>query len=423
MTASPPSPAASSLDLEALDRLADDAHRGQTRSHGTPYIEHPRAVQRLAEDLAHALGLDEAARIEAAATALLHDVLEDSPVTEAALAERASPSVAARVGCLTKEPLAEKGRAPSKAVRDERYWARLAAEGDDLARLVKVADRVHNLFELPLTGDRLKATRKLEETRRHIRPLAAAARDPRVATGLVAVVDDAVRLCEAEVGLVRPAPAAHPRGLYALVNAGPHDDEATLLRRADDALAGGAQIVQLRAKALPDRTVLALATALVERVGDRAWFVLNDRADLALAAGAHGLHVGTGDLPPAACRRVLGSRALLGASSHTPAELAAQTEAGHLDYVAYGPVFASRTKQGHADVVGLNGLAAACASSSRPVCAIGGVDDPARAAACARAGARLVAVVSALERADDPRLLARRLHVSFLAAHGAPGRP
>lgn len=122
--------------------------------------------------------------------------------------------------------------------------------------------------------------------------------------------------------------------------------------------------------------------------------LVNDRVDVALAAGAPGAHVGQDDLPAEAARRLLGPEAWLGLSTHDEAQFAAAAGLP-LDYTALGPIFASGTKSGHAEPVGLEVLRRCCAASPRPVVAIGGLDAE-RARLAIEAGAAGVAVVGAL---------------------------
>ncbi len=161
-------------------------------------------------------------------------------------------------------------------------------------------------------------------------------------------------------------------------------------------LAARPALVQLRAKHASPRDALALLVALAplcREAGVRLF--ANDRPDLALAAGCDGVHVGQDDLACDAVRRIAPSLAV-GVSTHDPAQLAAAL-AARPDYVAFGPVFATGSKQGADAVVGRDALARAAGAARAagvPLCAIGGFDEE-RIAAVAR-HADLVAVIGAL---------------------------
>lgn len=175
-------------------------------------------------------------------------------------------------------------------------------------------------------------------------------------------------------------------------------------RSAADAVralaAGGARLVQLRAKQLPDDALLDLAreaTTAARSAGVR--LVINDRADVARIVGAGGLHVGQDDLPPSACRRILGEEVLIGLSTHDLGQLEAAAREP-VDYVAIGPVFETRSKEQPDPVVGLEMVRRARARSARPLVAIGGIG-PDNARAVVEAGADGVAVISAVMDCDD----------------------
>ena len=137
------------------------------------------------------------------------------------------------------------------------------------------------------------------------------------------------------------------------------------------AVAGGATIVQVRQKGSDGGAFLAAvraAVAVCRAAG--VPLLVNDRVDVALAAGADGVHVGQGDIPAAAARRMLGPRAIVGVSVKTPAE-AIKAQADGADYLGTGAVYATGTKD--SSVIGLEGLRAVCDSVDIPVVAIGGV--------------------------------------------------
>lgn len=188
---------------------------------------------------------------------------------------------------------------------------------------------------------------------------------------------------------------------------------------ADELVAAGVRLLQIRAKDQPAAAVLAVVEAVqaVARPAG-ATIVVNDRIDIAGAASA-GVHVGQADLPPAVARRLLGPAALIGVSTHTPAQLETAL-AAPVDYVAYGPVFATTTKADPDPVVGLKGVRMAAqraAAAGLPLVAIGGITAD-TAAAVTDAGAAAVAVIGDLiGHADPPGERARR----FLVALGTTG--
>jgi thiamine-phosphate pyrophosphorylase len=195
------------------------------------------------------------------------------------------------------------------------------------------------------------------------------------------------------VSLLPPAPFAYP-----IVDAG-------RLRGRDvaavvDTLArAGARLIQLRAKGAADRALLDMArAALAAAHASGARLVLNDRADVARIVGADGLHLGQEDLTPAEARAIVGPSMLIGVSTHGVAQL--EAAAAPADYVAIGPVFATRTKDDPDPVVGLAMVRRARAVVSRPLVAIGGITR-ANARAVVDAGADGVAVISDLLDAPD----------------------
>jgi thiamine-phosphate pyrophosphorylase len=175
------------------------------------------------------------------------------------------------------------------------------------------------------------------------------------------------------------------------------------------ALRGGADVVQLREKDGDDDAILDAARvfrAAADAHG--ALFVLNDRPDLALAAGADGVHLGQDDLGVAQARELVGSELLIGRSTHTPAQLDAADADPDVDYFAVGPVHATPTKPGR-PAVGLDLVRHAAARERRaPWFAIGGIA-PGTVGAVAAAGATRVVVVRALTQAEEPETAARAL--------------
>jgi thiamine-phosphate pyrophosphorylase len=155
----------------------------------------------------------------------------------------------------------------------------------------------------------------------------------------------------------------------------------------------------LRAKQAPDNALLELASALARAAAEAgAALIVNDRADIALLAGAAGVHVGQDDLPVADVRRVVGEAMVVGVSTHTPEQIdaALATDAG---YVAVGPVYGTATKDTGYDARGLD-LVGRAAGRGKPVVAIGGITLE-RAPAVLAAGAWAVAVITDLLADDD----------------------
>lgn len=176
------------------------------------------------------------------------------------------------------------------------------------------------------------------------------------------------------------------------------------------ALAAGAPVVQVRVEdGATDREAYELALrirALCRRHG--ATCLVNDRLDVALAAGADGAHVGPGDLPVDAARAVLGSTAVLGASCREPAAAVAAVAAG-ADYLGVGPAYRTSTKDGLPAALGPDGVGAvAAAVPGTPVVAIGGVTAD-RVGPLLAAGGYGVAVISAVSGAADPAAAVREL--------------
>lgn len=181
--------------------------------------------------------------------------------------------------------------------------------------------------------------------------------------------------------------------------------------RLEALLDGGVDIVQLRMKEAPEAAILREAAWMRETCA--RWgvpFLLNDRPDLAVAAGADGVHVGQDDDEVAVARAAVGPDKLVGLSTHAPEQLAAAPEAA--DYVAVGPVWATPTKPGRAAA----GLAyvthAAASANARTWFAIGGIDTG-NVRDVVEAGARRIVAVRALVDAPDPAQAAATLKAAL----------
>ena len=187
--------------------------------------------------------------------------------------------------------------------------------------------------------------------------------------------------------------------LYAIIDSScfPHAD--ALLAAAQELEAGGCSLVQYRNKRGNARIMLEQGQQLRRRLGGGVKLMMNDRADLCLAAGFDGVHVGQDDLSPESVRRIVGPEFWLGVSTHNPAQLQS-ADATSADYIAVGPVFSTPSKEQPDPVVGLEGVRRARELTRKPLVAIGGIRRE-NAASVIEAGADSVAVISDLLR--EPR--------------------
>ena len=209
--------------------------------------------------------------------------------------------------------------------------------------------------------------------------------------------------------LIRVMPAKEVRSdvlprIHCITDFASYDDGAITLLEA--VVREGVDAVQVRAKGVADQAVLAFTRALVDRLsGTRAVVIVNDRLDLALAAGAHGVHLGRDDLPVAAARRLAPPGFLVGGTCRN-ADHAREAKVQGADYVGVGPVYATTTKSGLPDPIGLDTLRDA--ARVLPAVAIAGITAE-RTPEVMAAGAHGVAVASAICRSPRPDLAARRL--------------
>ena len=164
-------------------------------------------------------------------------------------------------------------------------------------------------------------------------------------------------------------------------------------------IAGGATLLQLREKQASAKEYLRFARELRRLLPVGVWLILNDRADLAVAAQADGVHVGQEDIPPEAARRIIGPEGILGVSTHNPEQIAAAGRTS-ANYVAIGPVFATSSKENPDPVIGLEGVRQARAHTDKPLVAIGGITLE-NCRSVIESGADSVAAISELLR--DPR--------------------
>jgi thiamine-phosphate pyrophosphorylase len=187
--------------------------------------------------------------------------------------------------------------------------------------------------------------------------------------------------------------------LYPILDASSLPDTDALCLSATELAAAGVTLLQYRNKTGDAREMLQQACELRARLGKAVKLIMNDRADLCLAADFDGVHVGQDDLSPAGARAVIGKSLWLGVSTHNPQQLAVagQTTA---DYLAVGPVFATMSKVNPDPVIGLEGVRQARALTRKPLVAIGGITRR-NCQSVIDAGADAVAVISDLIR--EPR--------------------
>ncbi len=206
-------------------------------------------------------------------------------------------------------------------------------------------------------------------------------------------------------------------GLYVITDEEVWGGDHLALARA--AVAGGARVVQLRDKRRSDRELLPIARAMAElcRSGG-ALFVVDDRCDLAVAAGADGVHVGRHDLPVEAARAVVGPERIVGVSCYGDVDAARAAECLGADYVAVGAIHPTPTKE--AAVTGVRIVREVRAAVAVPVVAIGGLTLE-NVGETIEAGADAAAVVSAVARAPDPAAAVRELVAACRRVGRRPG--
>ncbi len=191
----------------------------------------------------------------------------------------------------------------------------------------------------------------------------------------------------------------HLPRLYPIVDAALFELTSELLAFSEELAAGGCTLLQYRNKSGNARVMLEQARELKRHLGNSVRLIMNDRADLCLAAEFDGVHVGQDDLSPEAVRAIIGPDRWLGVSTHNPEQLR-EADLTSADYLAIGPVFSTFSKDRPDPVVGLEGVRRARALTPKPLVAIGGITR-ANAASVIEAGADSVAVISDLLR--EPR--------------------
>jgi thiamine-phosphate pyrophosphorylase len=193
--------------------------------------------------------------------------------------------------------------------------------------------------------------------------------------------------------------------LYAILDASCFPDSRVLFSTAQELFAGGVSLLQYRHKRGNARQMLEQARELRSWLVEPVKLIMNDRADLCLAAGYDGVHLGQEDLSPEGARRVIGERLWLGVSTHNPEQIT-EADATSADYIAIGPVFSTTSKANPDPVVGLEGIRKARTLTRKPLVAIGGINRV-NCRSVIEAGADSVAVISDLMR--EPRKSAEEI--------------
>jgi thiamine-phosphate pyrophosphorylase len=181
--------------------------------------------------------------------------------------------------------------------------------------------------------------------------------------------------------------------LYGIVDAACFSDADAMFAAAEKLVAGGCTLLQYRNKSASSRRMLDEARELRSRLG-AIRLVMNDRADLCLAAGFDGVHIGQDDITAVAVRDIIGPDRWLGVSTHNPDQLA-EADQTSADYLAIGPIFPTGSKANPDPVVGLAGVRRARELTRKPLVAIGGITR-ANAHSVIENGADAVAVISDL---------------------------
>lgn len=174
------------------------------------------------------------------------------------------------------------------------------------------------------------------------------------------------------------------------------------------ALKGGVQAVQLREKDMPTKELFALAKDLRAATAEaKALFIVNDRVDIALAAEADGVHLGWQSLPPGIVRKLVGPDRLIGMSAHNLSE-AQHAEAADADYIIFGPIYRTPSKEGIVEPTGPGAVAELKKHVSTPVVAVGGIKAE-NVADVLASGADGIAVLSGIVAAENPEEAAQAL--------------
>jgi thiamine-phosphate pyrophosphorylase len=182
--------------------------------------------------------------------------------------------------------------------------------------------------------------------------------------------------------------------LYPIVDTGRFGGASEIIAFAEELAAAGCTLLQYRSKLGSGRQMLERSRALRQALGKSVRLIMNDRADLCLAAEFDGVHVGQDDLSPEGVRRIIGDELWLGVSTHNPSQVAEATRKP-TNYLAVGPVFGTSSKLNPDPVIGLEGVRQAKLLTDKPLVAIGGITRE-NCRQILEAGADSVAVISDL---------------------------
>ncbi|MCK9463459.1 MAG: thiamine phosphate synthase [Proteobacteria bacterium] len=185
-------------------------------------------------------------------------------------------------------------------------------------------------------------------------------------------------------------------GLYGILT----DPVVGYERLAEIMVRKGLRIIQLRVKGAPRAEVVAIARRVRAVVPPGVAFIVNDDPEIAVEVGAAGVHLGQGDLPYADARRIVGDAAIVGLSTHNPAQTEAACALGP-DYIGVGPVFATPTKRIPDPAIGLDGMRRMLAIATVPAVVLGGIDHG-NAAAVVAAGAGNLCAVRCVNGSPEP---------------------
>jgi thiamine-phosphate pyrophosphorylase len=192
------------------------------------------------------------------------------------------------------------------------------------------------------------------------------------------------------------------------------------LELTEQAISGGADTIQFRQKGGSTKELIEIAAGMSRLCTEKGvTFIVNDRIDVAIAAGADGVHLGQDDFPIPLARKLLGNNRIIGGSAATPEEIEICIREG-ADYVGFGPVYPTGSKDDAGPVSGIDRLKQIVTSTPVPIIAIGGIDKS-NAFQVMGVGAHGIAVISAVCCRKDPQKAARDLHDIVAPGNNARG--